>query len=112
MWELYLCYIGLNDSVTYRQLKETDGDAAVAGRSVSYSSGCSTTSLRKHIGQYHAEEYVAACKMHGWKVQIGDPDSSSSSDPKIKRPPFSLDGFVKRLVKFIVADDQVSDKYP
>jgi hypothetical protein len=57
----------------------------------------------------HKDEYLRVTCAKGWKNQL--PGSKASSEASLpgpeKRAPFSTKGFLDRLVKFIIADDQV-----
>jgi hypothetical protein len=59
----------------------------------------------------HPDEYDAACAEHGWINRRLDAMGGASPQTRAARanlPPFSNTAFIDYLVRFIVADDQVS----
>jgi hypothetical protein len=79
-----------------------------------YSLKTSNSSLRPHIGKQHLDLYKKLAKERGWNILYVIKDRSETSDSVV--PPsaegeqcelFSEELFRKRLVYFIVADDQV-----
>jgi hypothetical protein len=82
-----------------------------------YAKGTSNTGLRAHIRKYHAKAYIEVCEKNGWHIVIPElqkkPTQSqldSHLHPVVKkgeRKQFTKDHFLKALVDFIVADDQV-----
>jgi hypothetical protein len=59
----------------------------------------------------HGVVYDAEILKHGWKVKLST--SQGNADPKndtrdVDVPRFTQETFVEHLVRFIVADDQVS----
>ena len=82
-----------------------------------YSKKTSTTSLRPHIHNIHREKFLEARKKYKWKVllpeEVSEARSKAASEasglrsqPEVK---FNLPSFHQALLKFIVADDQVSE---
>ena len=75
----------------------------------------SNAPLRGHLEKYHTDEYVQVCKDNRWSVlllklqqQITEASIGSSSDPDGRpRPEFSRQTFLRHIINFIVADDQV-----
>lgn len=79
-----------------------------------YSLKTSNSSLRPHIGKHHLDLYKKLAKERGWNVLYVIKDRSETSDSVVppsaegeQRELFSEELFRKRLVNFIVADDQV-----
>lgn len=72
------------------------------------------TNLRGHLYRVHGKAYDKAIEENGWKYPLSTQTkySSTMGDPcdvnKRVLPPFSEEIFLKYLVRFIVADDQVS----
>lgn len=72
--------------------------------------------LRRHLNKVHAEEYDQAIKQHKWPYQLSSQtqtaDASTAHSTRSQRDPrlpqFSQTVFQELLVRFIVADDQVS----
>jgi hypothetical protein len=75
------------------------------------------SSLCPHIEREHREEYVRLCKEKGWQNQLpvmmkAAAASLTASLPDTgpfggKRVPFSQEGFLRQLIKFIVSNDLV-----
>jgi len=71
------------------------------------------TNLRRHLYQLHSEEYNNAIVQHKWTYKLssemGDTSTVNARNQHDRGiPSFSLVAFVEHLVRFIVADDQVS----
>jgi hypothetical protein len=62
----------------------------------------------------HAKEYDHAVVKYGWKYRLSTDSKNSGNNPRDARqeklPQFSPETFMEYLVRFIVADDQVSLK--
>jgi hypothetical protein len=74
------------------------------------------TNLRRHLYLVHPDEYDKAVKDHKWTFRLStETREPSTQDPRNVRnrevPPFSPAAFLEHLVRFIVADDQVSLDY-
>jgi hypothetical protein len=79
-----------------------------------YAASTSISSLRYHIENHHADEYVKVCEDKKWPMMLAkrrvaeDQNSRSLAvSTDASRPPFNAKNFLHALVKFIVADDQV-----
>lgn len=79
-----------------------------------YSPKSSTTTLRPHIEKYHLAIYMVEQKARGWKIllpglvsQARSQAASMSQSQGEARVKFDVVTFRRRLVNFIVADDQV-----
>ena len=75
------------------------------------------TNLRRHLYQIHAEEYDKAVLHHKWTYKLSSESRDPSThDARNKRdrelPQFSPVAFLEHLVRFVVADDQVSPNDP
>jgi hypothetical protein len=95
----------------YREAKEQDPQANTYVHHHALTTATGT--LRAHLGKAHRTEYDKLCAQNGWKNCLAEADlqKAAKADAVIqatKRESFSVDGFTRRLVKFIVADDQVS----
>lgn len=80
-----------------------------------YSENTTTTGLRRHLVTYHRTIYLETCLAKGWTAYTaklesadGDPVDSGPGRPLV---PFTQKGLVDHLLKFIVADDQVSQSF-
>lgn len=79
----------------------------------SYSLRTSNSSLRPHIRREHLDLFMSLAKQRGWNVSYvtGQSETSDSVVPPSaegeQREQFSEELFRKRLLNFIVADDQV-----
>jgi hypothetical protein len=63
----------------------------------------------------HKEDYIRICLQKGWKNQLPSAkfESEAGMEPAAgeggqSRPAFSPKAFVRHLINFIIADDQVS----
>lgn len=74
----------------------------------------SNSSLRKHLKSQHEEEYTNICSSNGWKNQLPgireQSEQSGTTTAKVGRESFMEDLFLQKIVNWIVADDQVSQK--
>src|SRR6267154_365192 len=75
------------------------------------------TNLQRHLYQMHAEEYNKAVLQHKWTYKLStESHNTTTHDARNKRnhklPSFSLAAFLEHLIRFIVADDQVSPNDP
>ena len=71
------------------------------------------TNLRRHLYHVHAEEYDKAVVQHKWAYKLSTQShDASTQNARNQRgrevPSFSPPVFLEHLVRFIVADDQVS----
>lgn len=72
-----------------------------------------TSTLRNHLGKAHRAEYNQICAQNGWKNHLAAAEIQKAKTAKVvarvaAREPFSIDGLLQRITRFIVADDQVS----
>lgn len=71
--------------------------------------------LRKHLVKKHATAYDEAIVVNGWNYRLsGDIKSGKSNAVEARRhtlPPFSQTSFIDYIVRFVVADDQVSNAF-
>lgn len=73
-----------------------------------------SSNLRSHLVSKHEKVYREAIDEHGWAYDIATMTRVSGASPNPRKlrdiniPNFSPDEFLRALVRFIVADDQVS----
>lgn len=94
----------------YRKNREQDANAHLHHHALSTASG----TLRNHLDKSHRAEYDRLCAQNGWKNYLAEADIQKAAKAKeviqvAKRESFTMDGLLNRLVRFIVADDQVSN---
>jgi hypothetical protein len=94
----------------YREAKEQDPAANLNLHSHALTTATGT--LRNHLGKSHRVEYDRQCAQNGWKNHLAEADIQKAAKEKVviqlaQREAFNVDGLLKRIVKFIVADDQV-----
>jgi len=85
-----------------------------------FSENTGNSNLRVHIENHHADEYEKLCIENGWKNQL--PKHKAREELKLtgqttlsgiaradvtNREIFSQQAFLRHIVNFIVADDQV-----
>jgi hypothetical protein len=77
-----------------------------------YAMKTGTSNLRSHLKIKHEDDYRSAVNAHGWTYATTMTLATSAPNPRKLRdldiPDFSFEEFLKALVRFIVADDQVS----
>jgi hypothetical protein len=71
-----------------------------------------TGTLRNHLGKAHREDYDRICAQNGFKNNLAAADLQKAAKEEAviqvaKREEFTVDGLLNRIMKFIVADDQV-----
>lgn len=93
----------------YRKDKEQNPNAHVHHHATTTSTG----TLRVHLNKSHRVEYDRICAQKGWNNSLAEADTRKAAKEKeaiqvAKRELFTVDGLLNRIVKFIVADDQVS----
>jgi len=78
-------------------------------RRVLYSLTSTTSTLQNHLCHLHLAVYVATCKKKGWMRYLQPQEIDGCQQLASLQPhaPFSHDAFLKVLVWWIVADDQV-----
>jgi hypothetical protein len=70
-----------------------------------YMSTTASTNLRNHLFKLHEAEYLVEAAKNGWQTTV---KPSKQPGAKGDRPPFTMENFISHLLRFIVADDQVS----
>jgi hypothetical protein len=91
--------------------KEKLGDKFPHGRNYIYGAKTSNSSLRPHLERVHYELYCEKRKIYGWKTQLPGEASRAMScgtqaqDTQVNE--YDEKKFLKYLLEFIVADDQV-----
>jgi hypothetical protein len=94
--------------MNHRENREKDATVEVHHHALS----TSTSTLRSHLNKVHRAEYDRICAQNSWKNPLKDAEKQKAEAAKVvarvaAREPFSLDGLLKRIARFIVADDQV-----
>jgi hypothetical protein len=73
------------------------------------------TNLRKHLVNHHAAIYDKAIVENRWSYRLSAEQKSGKSvtaggrEPSL--PPFTLASFIDCIIRFVVADDQVSNTF-
>lgn len=80
-----------------------------SGQKATFSQNTSTDALRTHLFKFHKEKYIEACAQFGWapKGQFASLPAETIVPKIMGTEEFTKAGFIARLVKFIVANDQV-----
>ncbi|KAI0290316.1 hypothetical protein BC826DRAFT_970521 [Russula brevipes] len=76
-----------------------------------FSAKTANSTLRVHLDRNHKVEYLRLHKERGWKSQLKSMEDAETESTPVSEVPsdvFSLETFLDHLVRFIVADDQVS----
>jgi hypothetical protein len=80
-----------------------------------FSAATGNSSLRVHLENHHADEYEQLCATKGWRMQLpkkrrDDTEASIGQEATPGAPPrleYSRQNFLRAIIKFVVADDQV-----
>jgi len=94
--------------MNHREDKEKDPTVQVHHHAMS----TSTSTLRNHLNKVHRAQYDTLCAENSWKNHLKDAETQKAEAAKavarvVAREHFSVDGLLKRIARFIVADDQV-----
>jgi len=110
MYGLQMLILVSNDITTSSKLHGSD--KSTVPESVAnfiYAPSTSTSNLRKHLISQHGKEYDKACDKFDWNYRRSTESKKQTAPDKGRElPPFSPASFMGQLVRFIVADDQVS----
>jgi len=71
--------------------------------------------LRKHLANHHAATYDNAIVENRWNYPLSSDVKSGKSNTvgarKHSLPPFTQASFIDYIIRFVVADDQVSNAF-
>ena len=67
----------------------------------------SNTTLCKHLARHYKDECIKVCSSNSWLNKLPE-NASTSGAPNISRQYYSNETFLKKIVNWIVGDDQVS----
>lgn len=76
-----------------------------------------TARIREHLQKYHTKEWedtVVEKELKGWEAIVKQRSTETPRSDDLATPTnyadggFTLEGFMKRLARFLVVDDQVS----
>ena len=90
----------------YNQLRTASMLSSNTRMTNTYAGSTGTSNLRRHIRTLHRNLWEENTEQNGWKDL--DELSTNSSEQHRPREEFNVDRFHDQLVRFIVADDQVS----
>ena len=103
-------------NIAHRNAKEADPARWPSTIKYEYSPKTSTSSLRPHIERHHLQLFQQLAKERGWKILLPGLVSSARLQASIvdaaqgeQFEAFDKDTFHRKLLNFIVADDQVSN---
>ena len=98
---------------TFRKNHMADVNSA-KGINWSFSVNTGNSSLRSHLESIHKTEYLHLCVVKGWAIMLpkmrkdaGSVNQGTDSGGSVPHPAFLQSLFLKCIVNFIVADDQV-----
>jgi hypothetical protein len=115
----FASYAGTCCPLTWLRL--TDKESLIREKNASsseppkdFAPSSSNTTLQAHMEREHKEDYIWVCLQKGWKNQL--PSMKFKSEAGMEPadaggqscPAFSPKAFVRHLINFIIADDQVS----
>src|SRR4051794_16041018 len=104
--------------LTNSALSQADPTAAVLQVNYTFAAGTANSNLRFHLENHHEAEYVKVCAEKGWPMQLvkwkaREALTQSTLDDSLRegvssgRPIYTRSNFIRSLINFIVADDQV-----
>jgi hypothetical protein len=70
--------------------------------------------LRKHLASKHAAAYDKAIVENNWNYRLSTDVKSGKSNSETRKhslPPFTQASFIDYIIRFVVADDQVSNAF-
>jgi hypothetical protein len=73
-----------------------------------YSLTTGTSNLRKHLTSQHEVVYLQMAEKRGWRYHEKVKKPNIGENRKMALPAFSPETFLEYLVRFVMADDQVS----
>ncbi len=80
-----------------------------------YSMATAYLNLRKHLANHHAATYDNAIVENRWNYPLSSDVKSGKSNTvearKHSLPPFTQASFIDYIIRFVVADDQVSNAF-
>jgi hypothetical protein len=68
------------------------------------------SNIRKHLRSHHNKEWKLSCialKLPNWEAYAVEMEGSDGVVLPVDKDEWTLDGFLERLIKWIVVDDQV-----
>ena len=79
----------------------------------SYSMATRYQNLRKHLASKHTAAYDRTIVEKNWNYHLSSDVKSSKSVEASKRslPPFTQTSFIDYIIRFVIADDQVSNAF-
>jgi hypothetical protein len=96
-------------SIIYREAREQDANAHLHHHAITTATG----TLRTHLDKFHREEYDKRCAKNALQNCLKEADIQKAAKAEAviqvaKRELFNVDGLLMHIVRWIVADDQVS----
>jgi hypothetical protein len=80
-----------------------------------YELGTGYLNLRKHLAGKHGDAYDRAIVENNWNYRLSSDLKSGKSNTvearKHSLPPFTQASFIDYIIRFVVADDQVSNAF-
>jgi hypothetical protein len=112
-----LSIISLTNNL-YRKASDAD-PAAWKGKNFKFSRNTANGTLRTHLEKFHADEYIQLAQQNGWRMLLPKRRAEAASTQGIgtseqgnkQQIAFSQKEFLRHLVNFIVADDQVCIRF-
>jgi hypothetical protein len=104
-------FVSLLFTIYYREKQELDPNTILA--MFAFSPLSSNSSLRKHLEREHEEQYIEVCTANGWKIQLPkwlerERNQSRIISEDATREPFTDDTFIRKVINWVIADDQAS----
>jgi hypothetical protein len=87
-------------------------------RRINFSHKTANSGLRAHLDRWHRAIYTQRATQYGWTNQLpsfvkeqAESAQANAANDSVMQVPYSAQGAVDRLVRFIVANDQVCDLF-
>ena len=111
-WYLF-CFLTTSSEKHGTEKSTTSDDVA----NYIYGPNTGNSNLWNHLCRIHPEEYDKAVLQHKWEYKLSakfcDPTTHASLNKRDRElPSFSLAAFLEHLVRFVIANDQVSPNDP
>jgi hypothetical protein len=96
--------------------KHNENKAVWPNHNYKFSPLTANGSLQNHLEKFHKEEYLELCTRNKWHNLLPKPRRDDTVETSIgqnttdyrPRPQFSRQAFLKHIINFVVADNQVS----
>ena len=87
-----------------------NGEVWLSQHNIHFSHRTSSSGLCNHLDKWHHTLYLQLAKEHGWTIQLPShrdaiARQAAAAQSVVQHMPFSPDGLLNCLIRFIVAND-------